>query len=50
MKAEEFPDFAKESGYKPPQNEFIDGLVYDGSKPNDYIESFKIGLKGDDKG
>ena len=50
MKAEEFPDFANESGYKPPQKEFIDGVVYDGSKPNDYIESFKIGLKGDDKG
>ena len=50
LKAEEFPDFASESGYKPPQKEFIDGLVYDGSKPNDYIESFKIGLKGDDKG
>ncbi len=50
LKAEEFPDFAKETGYKPPQKEFIDGLVYDGSKPNEYIESFKIGLKGDDKG
>lgn len=47
---EEFPDFATETGFKPAQNEFIDGLTYDGSKPNDYIESFKIGLKGDDKG
>ena len=50
MKADEFPDFAKETGYKPPQKEFIDGVVYDGSKPNDYIESFKIGLKADEKG
>ena len=50
MKADEFPDFAKETGFKPPQSEFIDGLTFDGSKPNDYIESFKIGLKGADKG
>jgi len=50
MKADEFPDFDKETGFKPPQTEFIDGLTFDGSKPNDYIESFKIGLKGSDKG
>jgi len=50
LKKEEFPDFATETGFKPPQKEFIDGLTYDGSKPNAYIESFKIGLKGDDKG
>ncbi|MEH6456727.1 MAG: ABC transporter substrate-binding protein [Cocleimonas sp.] len=50
LKANEFPDFATETGFKPSQNEFIDGLTYDGSKPNAYIESFKIGLKGDDKG
>lgn len=50
MKPDEFPDFGKETGYKPPQNEFIDGVMYDGLKPNDYIESFKIGLKADDKG
>jgi len=50
LKKEEFPDFATETGFKPPQNEFIDGVSYDGTKPNAYIESFNIGLKGDDKG
>ena len=50
IKADQFPDFATETGFKPPQKEFIDGVTYDGSKPNAYIESFKIGLKGDDKG
>ena len=50
FKADEFPDFATETGFKPPQKEFIDGITFDGSKPNAYIESFSIGLKGDDKG
>ncbi len=50
LKADEFPDFNKETGYKPPQTEFIDDVVFDGSKPNEYIESFKIGLKADEKG
>ncbi len=50
LKKEEFPDFSTESGFKPATTEFIDGLSYDGSKPNAYIESFNIGLKGDDKG
>ncbi|MDH4396918.1 MAG: CmpA/NrtA family ABC transporter substrate-binding protein [Limnobacter sp.] len=49
MKASEFPDFAKESGFKPPQKEFIDGVTYDGKKPNAYIDSLKIGLKGAEK-
>ena len=49
MKAEDFPDFATEDGYKDPQSEFIDGITYDGKKPNDYLEQFKIGLKGEDK-
>ncbi|MBU0771944.1 MAG: ABC transporter substrate-binding protein [Gammaproteobacteria bacterium] len=48
MKASDFPDFAKESGFKPATNEFIDGVTYDGSKPNAYIDSLKIGLKGKD--
>ena len=48
MKAGEFPDFAKESGFRPPQKEFIDGITYDGTKPNDYLKKFKIGLKGAD--
>lgn len=50
LKAEEFPDFTTETGFKPAHNEFIDGLTYDGTKPNAYIESFKIGLKGEEKG
>lgn len=49
LKASEFPDFAKESGFKPPQKEFIDGVTYDGKKPNAYIDSLKIGLKGAEK-
>jgi nitrate/nitrite transport system substrate-binding protein len=48
MKASDFPDFAKESGFKPATKEFIDGVLYDGSKPNAYIDSLKIGLKGKD--
>lgn len=47
-KAGDFPD-EKETGFKPPQSEFIDGIVYDGTKPNDYIEKFPIGLKGKQK-
>ena len=46
LKAEEFPDFDKETGYRPPQTEFIDGITYDGTKPNEYLEKFPIGLKG----
>jgi len=48
-KAAEFPEFATETGYKPPQTEFIDNVTYDGTKPNAYLEQFKIGLKGDTK-
>ncbi|HHC74812.1 MAG TPA: nitrate ABC transporter substrate-binding protein [Thiothrix sp.] len=48
MKADEFPDFEKETGYKPAQTEFIDAVTYDGTKPNEYLEKFKIGLKGED--
>jgi len=49
MKPSDFPDFAKETGYKPPQTEFIDGITYDGHKPNAYLAKFKIGLKGNAK-
>lgn len=48
VKAEDFPDFAKETGYRKPQTQFIDGVIYDGTKPNDYLKKFKIGLKGKD--
>ncbi len=45
MQASDFPDFASEDGFRDPQTHFIDGIVYDGSKPNDYIDKFPIGLK-----
>ncbi|MDX1812216.1 MAG: CmpA/NrtA family ABC transporter substrate-binding protein [Gammaproteobacteria bacterium] len=45
MKAADFPDFAKEDGFKKPQTAFIDGIVYDGKKPNEYLKKFPIGLK-----
>jgi len=46
--ADEFPDFATETGYKPAQSEFIDNITYDGSKPNEYLKKFSIGLKDKD--
>lgn len=50
MKAADFPDFAKESGFRPAAHtKFIDGIPFDGRKPNAYIDSFKIGLKGSEK-
>ena len=45
----EFPDFSKETGFKPPQTEFIDNITFDGSKPNAYLEKFSIGIKGKTK-
>ncbi len=48
VSADEFPDFDKETGYRAPQTEFIDGITYDGTKPNAYLEKFVIGLKGKD--
>ena len=42
-------DFPTTDGFKGPQSGFIDGVVYDGRKPNAYIESLKIGLKAKDK-
>ncbi|HEY7771864.1 MAG TPA: CmpA/NrtA family ABC transporter substrate-binding protein [Marinagarivorans sp.] len=35
-------------GFKAPQSEFIDGITYDGKKPNAYLANFPIGLKGND--
>ncbi|CFX15261.1 ABC-type nitrate/sulfonate/bicarbonate transport systems [Candidatus Filomicrobium marinum] len=32
-------------GYRPPQTEFIDGIPFDGKKPNAYIDNLPIGLK-----
>ena len=47
--ANEFPDFKTETGFKAPQSDFLDGVTYDGSKPNAYLNDRKIGLKGKDK-
>jgi nitrate/nitrite transport system substrate-binding protein len=47
--ASDFPDFASEDGFKAPQKHFIDDIVYNGSKPNEYINKFQIGLKTGDK-
>lgn len=49
MKASDFPNFATESGFKGPETGFIDGITYDGRKPNDYLKKFKIGLKGNEQ-
>nr|WP_227718169.1 CmpA/NrtA family ABC transporter substrate-binding protein [Microbulbifer sp. Q7] len=47
--AEQFPDFTSEDGFRNPQTHFIDGIVYNGQKPNEYIEKFAIGLKSGQK-
>ncbi len=44
-KATDFP--VKSDGFRGPQSGFIDGIVYDGKKPSDYLKKFKIGLKAD---
>jgi nitrate/nitrite transport system substrate-binding protein len=36
-------------GFKAPTKDFIDGMEYDGRKPNAYIDGFAIGLKGQQK-
>jgi nitrate/nitrite transport system substrate-binding protein len=41
-------DFASD-GFRAPTKEFIDGVEYDGRKPNAYIEKLAIGLKGQQK-
>lgn len=43
-RAEDFP-FGTD-GYKAPSSAFIDGIEYDGRKPNDYLAKFPIGLRG----
>lgn len=47
VKKDDFP-FGSD-GYKPATKDFIDGVSYDGRKPNAYIDSLKIGLKGNAK-
>ncbi len=48
LSVEDFPNFADETGIRPPQKEFIDDISFDGSQPNAYLEKFAIGLKGDE--
>ncbi len=49
MKASDFPDLDSQTFIKPAQKGPLDGIEYDGSKPNAYIDSFAIGLKGNEK-
>jgi nitrate/nitrite transport system substrate-binding protein len=46
-KEADFP--MKTDGFKGVQDGFIDGMTFDGKKPNDYLAKFKIGLKAKDK-
>jgi nitrate/nitrite transport system substrate-binding protein len=41
-------DFTSD-GFRAPTREFIDGIEYDGRKPNAYIERLALGLKGQQK-
>lgn len=38
-------DIPQTDGFKPPVSDFIDGISYDGKKPNEYLTKFKIGNK-----
>ena len=49
MDAADFPDFATEDGFREPQSAFIDGITFDGTAPNAYLDSLSIGLKGGTK-
>ena len=45
MTADEFPPMQGETGFRKPQKDFIDDIVYDGTQPNAYLNKFPIGLK-----
>ena len=50
MSASDFPNFKTREGLRKSTDvKFIDGVVFDATKPNDYLKQFKIGLKGDEK-
>jgi len=49
MKASDFPDLDSNSFIKAAQKSPLDGVEFDGNKPNAYIDSLKIGLKGNEK-
>jgi nitrate/nitrite transport system substrate-binding protein len=46
-KEEDFPWTT--DGYRAPTHDFIDSVTFDARKPNAYIDSLKIGLKGDER-
>lgn len=46
-KEKDFP--WKTDGFRKPTSDFLDKITFDGRKPNSYLESLKIGLKGRQK-
>ncbi len=42
-----FAELEGVDGFRAPQTHFIDGIVYDGKAPNEYIDKFAIGLKSE---
>lgn len=38
-------DIPQTDGFLPPSSDFIDGIEFDGKKPNDYLKKFAIGKK-----
>ncbi|BBP46229.1 nitrate ABC transporter substrate-binding protein [Thiosulfatimonas sediminis] len=49
FKQSEFTEVLQSDGYRGVQTDFMDGIAYDGTQPNAYINSMKIGLKAADK-
>lgn len=49
MTTADFPTLSTDDGFRTPQTHFIDGIVYNGKAPNEYINKFSIGLKAGDK-
>ncbi|RIZ65688.1 MAG: nitrate ABC transporter substrate-binding protein [Methylococcales bacterium] len=47
-KASDFPA-ENETGFKAPSADYIDGIVFNSAKPNEYLNQFAIGLKGKQK-
>jgi len=45
MKATDFPNLDTATFVKPPQKSPLDGIEFDGNKPNAFLASFAIGLK-----
>jgi nitrate/nitrite transport system substrate-binding protein len=43
LQAEDIPET---DGYRAPTSDFIDGIHYDGRRPNEYLARFAIGLQG----